>query len=405
MPGLDCFMVSLWTGICLSPGLNCVTFSVVRYQSCYLVYSFTHKKNKHFLLSFCDFMVKFLCPLRRPSVISFRFLSFSDRKKWGPLFLFFLLTKGGVTEVTPESEQPTPNADLETEKEKTLGSSVSALPDLCQDGDSAPPSSVPTGPAGPVTCRLQLPCLSWHGAGTLLGFCTPGPWGTLRCLPTPHWTLQAGLCCVGPTACRCGASSGPHDAACGPSSTIPNLRGTGPKSKGPFSCSTPAYAASWTLLRASSTGLVMARMGLRHSGPQQASASTCSTSSRCWSCFGRLPRRCGHTAYSSSSSADDGIGSSDTIVLPHTPTHPPQPQPPTPTPHPNPPTPNPNPNPTHPSTPALGWIFFPATSSIAHTISGTCLPSVQARPGLWTSDFCSSCIFFLSIWRPWHPLS
>ena len=58
-------------------------------------------------------------------------------------------------------------------------------------------------------------------------------------------------------------------------------------------------------------------------------------------------------------------------------------------------------------TPRAWPDFFPNTSSIAPRTSGTYLPSVQARPGLWTSDSCSSCILFLRIcpsacFRPQH---
>ena len=101
---------------------------------------------------------------------------------------------------------------------------------------------------------------------------------------------------------------------------------------------------SWSLYH--STGLVMARTGLRRCGPQQASASTCSSSSSRWSCFGRLPQRRGQTAYSSSSSADDGIGGPDTIFL-------------------------------HP---ALGRIFSPPRPASPPAPAGPAYP--QSKPGL-----------------------
>ena len=250
------------------------------------------------------------------------------------------------------------------------------------------PAIVPVGPTGPVTCPqdlatpASLPVLA--GSKDLIGVLPypPASRGTLRCLSTPHWMLQAGLGRVNPVACSCGASPGLRDTACGPSSTVPDLRGTGPNSKGPCSCSMTKHAASWTLLHTSSTRLVMARTGLRHSWPQQASASTCSSSSSRWSRYGRPPQCCGQTTYSSSSWADNLIHGSDTIFLP-------------PPPHPH---PHPLATPPHLPTPhPHAWSFFPATSTIAPRTSRTYLPSVQARPGLWTSDSCSSCILFLSI--------
>ena len=99
-----------------------------------------------------------------------RIFSLTSVRRW-PVFIrpFSLSYRMKQLSAYEEGEQPTPNADLESGQEKTSGSCVSVLPDLSQDGDLAPPSSVP---AGPVTCRqdLQLPCPSWEGARTLLGF-------------------------------------------------------------------------------------------------------------------------------------------------------------------------------------------------------------------------------------------
>ena len=55
-----------------------------------------------------------------------------------------------------------------------------------------------------------------------------------------------------------------------PSKTIPVLRGTGLNTKGPFFHTSHMHATSWTLLRASSTALVLARAGSCRSGPQHA---------------------------------------------------------------------------------------------------------------------------------------
>ena len=56
-----------------------------------------------------------------------------------------------------EGHQPTPKTDLESGQVKTSSLSVSAPPDLSQDGDSALLSSVPVGPTGPVTSHQDLP--------------------------------------------------------------------------------------------------------------------------------------------------------------------------------------------------------------------------------------------------------
>ena len=73
-----------------------------------------------------------------------------------------------------DGNQPTPNADLESGQVKTSSSSVSAPPDLSQEGDLAPPSSIPAGPTGPVTCHQDLPppasLPDLAGSKDLLGF-------------------------------------------------------------------------------------------------------------------------------------------------------------------------------------------------------------------------------------------
>ena len=75
------------------------------------------------------------------------------------------------------------------------------------------------------------------------------------------------------------------------------------------------HATSLTLLRASSTALVVAWTGSCRSGPQHAPVPAGSSSSRPWSCCGRLPQLRGQTPYSSASADDDGFDGSDTIVL------------------------------------------------------------------------------------------
>ena len=67
---------------------------------------------------------------------------------------FLVVLQHGTTVRLQGGRAAYPNADLESGQQKTSGPSVSALPDLSQDGDLALPSSVPTGP---VTCRQDLP--------------------------------------------------------------------------------------------------------------------------------------------------------------------------------------------------------------------------------------------------------
>ena len=76
------------------------------------------------------------------------------------------------------------------------------------------------------------------------------------------------------------------------------------------------HAVSWTLLRASSTALVVARTGSCCSGPQHAPVPASSSSPRPWSYCGRLPELRGWTASSSASADDDSFDGSDTIFLP-----------------------------------------------------------------------------------------
>ena len=143
------------------------------------------------------------------------------------------------------------------------------------------------------TCLLQLLCLSWQGLRTLLGFFLCPRLPRNRMMPScsaldapsrtlPRWFHSLLLWCPLRTSWRF-------------LQPFLDLRGTGPNPKGPF-CTTPARASSWTLLRVSSTGLVMARTGLRHSGQQQASVSACSSSSRRWSCFAHLLQVSGQAA-------------------------------------------------------------------------------------------------------------
>ena len=121
-----------------------------------------------------------------------------------------------------EDDQPTPKADLESGQMKTLSLSVSAPPDLSQDGDLAPLPSIAAGPMGPVTCHQDLPPPAslpvLAGSQDLAGV-LPVPLPPEE--PTPHWTLQAGLCPIGSAACRCGAPSGPRHASAALPSPFP----------------------------------------------------------------------------------------------------------------------------------------------------------------------------------------
>ena len=55
-----------------------------------------------------------------------------------------------------DRDQPAPRADQDSRKDKTANMSVSSPPDSSEDGDMAPPTSVPAGPTGPVTCDPEL---------------------------------------------------------------------------------------------------------------------------------------------------------------------------------------------------------------------------------------------------------
>ena len=205
----------------------------------------------------------------------------------------------------------------------TSSLSVSATPDLSQDRDLAPPSSVPGGPTGPLpvirTCLLQLPCLSWQGVRTLLGFflcpCLPRNRMMSFCsaLDAPSKTLLRWFCNL-PLRCLL------RTLWCFLQPFFDHSRPTRNRSKpqrDPFlhhACTGLFLDASTCLL--CRLGLVMARTGLSRSGPQHASVSDCSSSSRCWSCFGCLPQLSGQAAYSSSSAADDWFDRSDTIAFP-----------------------------------------------------------------------------------------
>ena len=56
-----------------------------------------------------------------------------------------------------DGEQSAPQAILESGQDTTSGMSVSSHPDLSQDGDLVPLTSVPAGPTEPVTCQQDLP--------------------------------------------------------------------------------------------------------------------------------------------------------------------------------------------------------------------------------------------------------
>ena len=92
------------------------------------------------------------------NLVFFTDFSLTSVRRW-PVFIrpFSLSYSMEQLSAYREGEQLTPDADLESGKEKTSGSSVSALPDLSQGRDSAPPSSVPAGLTGPFTCRQDLP--------------------------------------------------------------------------------------------------------------------------------------------------------------------------------------------------------------------------------------------------------
>ena len=176
--------------------------------------------------------------------------------------------------------------------------SVSTPPDLSQ---LSRPSQRARRDPSPVirTCRLQLPCLSWQGARTLLG-----------CFLCPRIQMSRMI-----PSCSAWDVPRTGDATYSPSTTVPDLRGTSPNSKGPIFYTSQAHATSWTLLRASYTVLVLARTGSCRSGPQHAPVPACSSTSRPWSCCGRLPQLSGQTAYFSAPADDDGFDGSDTIVL------------------------------------------------------------------------------------------
>ena len=122
-----------------------------------------------------------------------------------------------------------------------------------------------TGPAVSsfLACPVkeQGPC--WGAS------CAPTSRWTIWFLPALHGTYQEGLYFIGPAACHCD-TSGTDDSTYSPSKTIPDLRGTGLNTKGPFFHTSHMHATSWTLLRASSTALVVARAGSCRSGPQHA---------------------------------------------------------------------------------------------------------------------------------------
>ena len=71
---------SLWTGLHRSTGMYCVTLVVDNYLSYHFVYWLmnTHifRRRQQFPLSICDFMVKFLYPLRSLSVVRFQIWKF-----------------------------------------------------------------------------------------------------------------------------------------------------------------------------------------------------------------------------------------------------------------------------------------------------------------------------------------
>ena len=163
-----------------------------------------------------------------------------------------------------EGTQHTPSPNLESGQVKTSSSNVSAPPDLSQDGDLAPPSFVPGGPDGAVTSHQDLPppaSLPVLTGNKGLAWVLPVP------LP-PEEPYVALLLRTGRTK-QDSASLVPQPATMMPLQDLlklpaalprlfPTFKGPIQKPQGSFACTTPAHVFSWSLLCASSTGLVMA---------------------------------------------------------------------------------------------------------------------------------------------------
>ena len=208
-----------------------------------------------------------------------------DSWLYGPLSLSYSMEQ---LSAYGDRDQPAPRADQESRKDKTANMSVSLPPDSSEDGDMAPPTSVPAGPTGPVTCdpELSIPA----SFPVLPG--SQGPVGVHPVPPPPDEPYEMYLCRIerhktdstsfGPATCHCGTASGTGNATYSPPTVIPHLRGTSPRSKGSIFYSSHAHAASRTLLSAISSTLVLARTGSCRSGPQPAPVPAGSCTSGRW---------------------------------------------------------------------------------------------------------------------------
>ena len=184
---------------------------------------------------------------------------------------------------------------LQSDEDQTPLMDVSSMPDVAKDADAVPPSSIPAGLAGPVTCHLDL------------SFTAPSP-----VLAGPHalaWVDYVPLSPSEPSEdylCRSrrlppdSATSVPQPATVAPSTVLitlspalprpfPTFEGPGRSSRAP----TPAQGSRKLLPDHSIGSLVVARTGLWLPSLQPASGGACPATSQRWSSCNDVPALCG----------------------------------------------------------------------------------------------------------------
>ena len=162
-------------------------------------------------------------------------------------------------------DQPAPQASRESGQDTSSSRNMSSHPDLSQDGDSVPPTSIPAGWSEPVTCQQDLP--STASLPVMAG--SKDPAGLLPAPPPPDEPYDSFMVRMGHSK-TVSTSSAPQPAAAAPLPELvtlptalpqpfPTFEGPVMTPRVPFS--TPRMRMP-LLLRASSLTLVMARAAL-----------------------------------------------------------------------------------------------------------------------------------------------